>query len=434
MRATSSRSSRSSRSSGSPRSRVATTIDVVEGVYTNLGREPVDAWLTRTAGHLASWFGAGLGAIAHTYDLGGPPSRWSISTPISIDSPPELANVVVESFSSTPPDQIRSYYQHTVGTAATFSALTGMDLRDLPSGSQGNATRLGIIDQLFLHAANTDDRGVVLFVNLPERRTLSATTRRRLAMVSAHVAAGARIALALDTPREPIAILEPNGKLAHVEKAHEGSRSALRARVLDIERARTTARQSESDAEKALTRWKALLAGEYTLLDRFESDGRRYVVACENAPNVRDPRGLTQREAVVAALVMRGHADKLIAYELGIAEGTVAALSSRVMKKLGARSRADLARLLATPATAFDVDVPGAPGAVALATDAKKPPSLASLTRSERLVAKAVAEGLSNDAIARRRAVSTNTVAKQLTRVFEKLGVDNRAALARMLV
>lgn len=417
------------------RSRAATTIDVVEAIYSDLGREPVDAWLTRTAEHLTSWFGAGLGAIAHTYDLGGPPSGWSISTPISLDSPPELANVVVESFSSTPPEQIRSYYQHTVGTAGTFSALTGMDLRDLPSGAHGNATRLGIVDQLFLHAANTDDRGVIVVVNLPERLTLSATTRRRLAMVSAHVAAGARIALAFDTPRKPIAILEPNGKLAHVEKAHEGSRSALRTRVLDIERARTAAhRKSESDAEKALARWKALLAGEYTLLDRFESDGRRYVVACENAPNVRDPRGLTQREAVVGALVMRGHADKLIAYELGIAEGTVAALSSRVMKKLGARSRADLARLLATPTSAFDVAVPGAQRIVALATDAKKRPSLASLTRSEAVVAKAAAEGLSNEAIARRRGVSTNTVAKQLTRVFEKLGVDNRAALARLLV
>jgi len=418
-----------------PRSRAATTIDVVEAIYSNLGQEPVDAWLTRTAEHLTSWFGAGLGAIAHTYDVGGPSSGWSISTPISLDSsPPELANVVVESFSSTAPEQIRTYYQHTVGTAGTFSALTGMDLRDLPSGAHGNATRLGIIDQLFLHAANTDDRGVIVVVNLPERLTLSPTMRRRLAMVSAHIAAGARIALAFETPRAPVAILEPNGKVAHVEKAHENARSALRARVLDIERARAAAQRStESEAEKALARWKALLAGEYTLVDRFESDGRRYVVACENAPKVRDPRGLTQREAVVAALVMRGHADKLIAYELGIAEGTVAALASRVMKKLGARSRAGLARLLATPAVSFDVDVPGAQPMVALATDAKKRPSLASLTRSEQLVAKAAAEGLSNDAIAKRRGVSTNTVAKQLTRVFEKVGVDNRAALARML-
>ena len=34
--------------------------------------------------------------------------------------------------------------------------------------------------------------------------------------------------------------------------------------------------------------------GRYTVVDRFDTDGRRYVVAYENPPNVRDPRGLTR--------------------------------------------------------------------------------------------------------------------------------------------
>lgn len=51
------------------------------------------------------------------------------------------------------------------------------------------------------------------------------------------------------------------------------------------------------------------------------------------------------------------------------------------------------------------------------------------LTKAEQEVARLVCEGLSNIAIAERRGTSARTVANQLARVFEKLGVSSRVEL-----
>ena len=51
---------------------------------------------------------------------------------------------------------------------------------------------------------------------------------------------------------------------------------------------------------------------------------------------------LSKRERQVAAFAARGHSNKLIAYDLGIAEGTVAAHLASVMRKLGLSTRAAL--------------------------------------------------------------------------------------------
>jgi DNA-binding NarL/FixJ family response regulator len=57
----------------------------------------------------------------------------------------------------------------------------------------------------------------------------------------------------------------------------------------------------------------------------------------------------------------------------------------------------------------------------------------ASLTVAEREVAAEVLCGRSNAEIARARATSTRTVAKQVAAVFRKLGVGSRAELALRL-
>jgi DNA-binding CsgD family transcriptional regulator len=60
-------------------------------------------------------------------------------------------------------------------------------------------------------------------------------------------------------------------------------------------------------------------------------------------------------------------------------------------------------------------------------------PACARLTRTERCVARDVVLGLSNQAIARRRAVSVHTIANQLAGMFRKLGVHSRLDLARCI-
>jgi DNA-binding NarL/FixJ family response regulator len=56
--------------------------------------------------------------------------------------------------------------------------------------------------------------------------------------------------------------------------------------------------------------------------------------------------GLTEREAAVTRLVVRGRGNAAIARELGISESTVKKHVSRVLDKCGVRSRTQLIALL----------------------------------------------------------------------------------------
>jgi DNA-binding CsgD family transcriptional regulator len=54
---------------------------------------------------------------------------------------------------------------------------------------------------------------------------------------------------------------------------------------------------------------------------------------------------------------------------------------------------------------------------------------LAGLSEAEREVAAEVAEGLSNEQIARRRGTTSRTIAKQVASIFRKLGIGSRRQL-----
>ncbi len=93
-----------------------------------------------------------------------------------------------------------------------------------------------------------------------------------------------------------------------------------------------------------------MVEARWTLVDRYEENGRRYVLARENAPGGRRAGRLSTREQQVASLAALGRSSKLIAYELGIAYATVRVLMARACAKLGVSSRAELALRLRPPA------------------------------------------------------------------------------------
>jgi DNA-binding CsgD family transcriptional regulator len=99
-------------------------------------------------------------------------------------------------------------------------------------------------------------------------------------------------------------------------------RELLRRAVLAIEA--SPAARSDATLELEKTRW--------SLVDRVELEGRRYIVARETPPE------LTPRERQVVAFAKLGHHNKLIAYELGIAASTVRVLLRRAAQKLGVRA------------------------------------------------------------------------------------------------
>jgi DNA-binding NarL/FixJ family response regulator len=118
----------------------------------------------------------------------------------------------------------------------------------------------------------------------------------------------------------------------------------LREAAVAIDRARGELR--ESDPEQALEIWKALVHGRWSTVDWFDTDGRRFIIAIPNSPNVVDPRGLTERERQVVAYAAQGQTNKMIAYRLGLSKSRISLLLRSAMRKLGARTRVELVRRL----------------------------------------------------------------------------------------
>ncbi len=166
--------------------------------------------------------------------------------------------------------------------------------------------------------------------------------------MASHLAAAYRLRQVIGSGSAPDdspfaeAVLEPDGRCVHArgpaKSAAARERLKLAARSVDRARGRLRTR----DGNAALDGWHALVAGRWSLVDSFERDGRRYLVAWQNAPKVPGLRGLTLRERQVLGHAALGHSNKLIAYELGLAPSTVSGLLRHGLRKLGLSTRAEL--------------------------------------------------------------------------------------------
>ena len=94
------------------------------------------------------------------------------------------------------------------------------------------------------------------------------------------------------------------------------------------------------DPDRAMALWQALVVGRWSLIDHFDSDGRRFVVAHRNDVAVLDTRGLTLREQQISAHAALGHSNKVIAYELGLSVSAVGEHLARARAKLRSLSGA----------------------------------------------------------------------------------------------
>lgn len=209
----------------------------------------------------------------------------------------------------------------------------------------------GIRDLFFMVSYHVDGNGATLLVgSLPERGELRPAERAMFQRLSAHVKAGLRLRRrlpqqlrSLEAPEDG-AVLDPCARVVHAEgEARDAEiRALLVQRVRDIDRART---RSGGRDERALEVWQGLVDGRWSLVERFDADGKRFMLAVKNPEQVTDPRGLSELEARVTRLALRGYSDKLIAYHLGVAEGTASSQLSRALRKLGLESRNELVRL-----------------------------------------------------------------------------------------
>jgi len=281
-------------------------------------------------------------------------------------------------------------------------------------------------------ATDDIDRGVMVISPSPSRLTLPTQPSALVRGLGQHIGNGLRLqrvmhAATLDDPAIE-AIFDPDGRtqrtagMARMPNALDRLREFVRARA----RAPLPADEGPGAPGSA---WQAVIAGRWSLVDRFDSDGRRFVVAYRNPPGVLDPRRLTAREEGVTTLAAVGRSNKEIGADLGISEADAAALLTTALAKLGLASR--------TALPIFWRDLQGCAWAVSDSEAAlvalsrqSDPEGLAPLSAAERAVANGLLAGLSDADIARARNSSRRSVAKHAAALFHKLGVHSRAELA----
>ncbi|HJL14697.1 MAG TPA: helix-turn-helix transcriptional regulator [Sandaracinaceae bacterium LLY-WYZ-13_1] len=229
--------------------------------------------------------------------------------------------------------------------AAAGERALGLTREELAPTYFGDLASWGIADVVGAKMLDPTRRGVILSSPSGRFEDLTSADERRWSLVMTHVVAGLRLRRRLDgtVGGDGEAILDPSGRVLHAEGPARDRRAVLRAAARRIDRARS--RRGVSEAEATLLAWKGLVSGRWTLVDRFERDGRRYLVARPNAPDVPRPRGLSPRERQIAAYAAMGHSNKRIAYALGLAPSTVSSHLRKAMARLGATDRAQLAAL-----------------------------------------------------------------------------------------
>ncbi|HEY6462705.1 MAG TPA: LuxR C-terminal-related transcriptional regulator [Polyangiaceae bacterium] len=194
-------------------------------------------------------------------------------------------------------------------------------------------------DVLGVIGGDPSGHGCILFAPDPAPHHLSPREAAFWQRIAAHVATGYR--LARGRTSEPDAVLDPGGKVLHREAGvDQDEASDLGAATQAIDRARGRLRRVEP--ERALSLWRGLVAGKWSLVDQIDHDGRRFVAARRNPIEHRAWESLTAREAQVVACAAEGQSLKIIGYQLGVSMTTAATALASARRKLGFGSRLEL--------------------------------------------------------------------------------------------
>ncbi|MFO0640352.1 MAG: LuxR C-terminal-related transcriptional regulator [Polyangiaceae bacterium] len=321
---------------------------VIEAAY---APAPSDqAWLQRVAEVVAREVGAEAGGIAYFVrwqPRGLPETRGWLRVAGATEADLQFAKVQHEMpISEELATEASRVYSRGAMLSGTREAMG--ELTTVFEGVHGNAQeRTGHFDTLNLLCMDATHEGVNFLHPARDRVKTHPRERALWTRVASHVTAGLRMLRGTSAnamAEGADAILDPDGRVVDATPRAQSSLEALRLAARAVDRARL---RSTPDDE-ALDLWKCLFSGEYSVVDRFDTDGKRLFIAKKNAPVARGPRALTERERQVLALVSVGHSDKSAAYELGIAEGTVAGHLHSGLKKLGLTSATDLGILRAT--------------------------------------------------------------------------------------
>jgi DNA-binding CsgD family transcriptional regulator len=322
-------------------------IDFTEAAY-DLALDEQD-WLPTMLERGLPALDQGLGVAGMVY--GRPPDEgpFQLLNIHVASGPADFAERHARALETTPPEVLRE--QVRPGGAGTAS----FDCQDDPQQLAHYTSHVDYCkDLLYLTAVDCRGAGIAIVAPLPEVTTLTEHHAERWQMLAAHVDSGHRLRQGLaiqdagdqpctELPHDAEAIFDVNSfRITDaVGRAQEPTATKrLRDAAVAVDQAR--GRMRDTDPEKALRIWKALVRGRWSMVDWFDTDGRRFVLALPNSPHIADPRGLTERESQVVAYAVLGQTNKMIAYRLGLSTSRVSMLLRAAMRKLNVQTRGQL--------------------------------------------------------------------------------------------
>ncbi len=307
-----------------------------------------EKWLQGLADILGEMHGGEHGLMVYEYDASVPEEGVGVPAYALCGLDQDFARGTILHHRHSPPEDTRRVYHWGVRCSTVSEVLAERNLLPREHESFGRFRGLAnnVEDAWGVSASNPDGRGIGIAAPLEQVTSMSEGMRELWGLVGVHLATAYRLrrgGAAKD--RCDAAILDPGGNLVHTEgqSYDDSSRSALEQATRNIDRARTTG--VREDPTEALPLWEGLVEGRWSLVDRWDSDGRRYVVAHPNDPRFDKPEPLTHRERQVVAYASQGDSNGRISYSLGLGEDVVEALLSSAMNKLGVDTREALIRL-----------------------------------------------------------------------------------------
>jgi DNA-binding CsgD family transcriptional regulator len=318
----------------------APLIDLIVASYDTTEQE--EPWAVRVVTALKAVASSSIGGAYHFtsgYD-GGLFQVRSVVLDVAMGEG-GATSVALATTMNAPGEFMEPILGRTQGTTCATATRLGADLARSPGWRETWPAH--VVDSLGFVARDANGDGFCACVGLDDLGALSAKETRVLAKLATHIGAGDRLrrATRANLLDDAEAILSPTGKVLHATETAKNKRDSLD----DGRRRREEAKKNEHDTEKALEIWEGLIAGRWSLVDHFDTDGKRFLLAMKNAPQVDKRADLTPRERRVCALAAMGHRDKEIAYMLGLSLGSVTAALHRTRGKLGVGSRSELARV-----------------------------------------------------------------------------------------
>lgn len=407
------------------RRRLTRPIDILEASYDLRGAD--DEWLDALLRAARPDLDTGLGIYAFSATL--EPTLRMTGRVVSRGVAPGLLKIVAALNKITPPKVVARIRGQAVSVGSMVAEMGG------PSNLVALSVRTflnPVVDCLSAFAQDGEGRVLQIVAPSPALVDLHPRTVAAWRRVLIHLGTAFRLRRRLAAP--PEALVTPDGRVDHAEAAAKprDALASLGEAVRRAERARGPLRRKDPD--HALELWSGLVDGRWSLVDHWESDGRRYLAAHENVPALRDPRALGPTERAYLALFLRGATTAEIAFALGRSEATVSHVLSAVAARLRLPSRVALASLgEAECLERLRVSV----GDDSLDLLVLEPPTAHQawrevLSESELAVALLVCAGLGSKAIADQRGVSARTVENQIAAIYTKTGAT-RATLAAVL-